>query len=89
MASRILTKFLLIFIFYLEIFFHLILYFNKKTEYRKLENLGGIAQLGERLNGIQEVRSSILLISTKISLKVLAVQGLSDFLYLPSFSISA
>ena len=26
--------------------------------------IGGIAQLGERLNGIQEVSSSILLIST-------------------------
>ena len=29
------------------------------------DDLGVIAQLGERLNGIQEVRSSILLISTK------------------------
>jgi hypothetical protein len=30
---------------------------------------GGIAQLGERLHGMQEVSSSILLISTKISEK--------------------
>ena len=29
------------------------------------EKLGGIAQLGERLNGIQEVSGSIPLISTK------------------------
>jgi hypothetical protein len=28
--------------------------------------IGGIAQLGERLHGMQEVSSSILLISTKI-----------------------
>jgi hypothetical protein len=27
--------------------------------------IGGVAQLGERLNGIQEASSSILLISTK------------------------
>ncbi len=32
---------------------------SKQTEY------GGIAQLGERLNGIQEVSGSIPLISTK------------------------
>ena len=30
---------------------------------------GGIAQLGERLNGIQEVSGSIPLISTKKALK--------------------
>ncbi len=29
------------------------------------KSLGGVAHLGERLNGIQEVRSSILLVSTK------------------------
>ena len=29
-------------------------------------DLGGIAQLGERLHGMQEVSSSILLTSTKI-----------------------
>ena len=34
---------------------------NQRTEY------GGIAQLGERLNGIQEVSGSIPLISTKKS----------------------
>ena len=32
---------------------------NHETEY------GGIAQLGERLNGIQEVKSSILSVSTR------------------------
>ena len=30
----------------------------------EMEKYGGVAHLGERLNGIQEVRSSILLIST-------------------------
>ena len=35
---------------------------------------GGIAQLGERLNGIQEVRGSTPLISTK-SLEILGFQG--------------
>ena len=35
--------------------------FEQSTEY------GGIAQLGERLNGIQEVSGSIPLISTKKS----------------------
>ena len=37
--------------------------FRSKTEH------GGIAQLGERLNGIQEVRGSIPLISTKKTAK--------------------
>ena len=31
--------------------------------------IGGIAQLGERLHGMQEVRSSILLVSTKLIIK--------------------
>ena len=30
-----------------------------------IKALGGVAQLGERLNGIQEVKSSILSVSTK------------------------
>lgn len=30
----------------------------------KMNTYGGIAQLGERLHGMQEVRSSILLVST-------------------------
>ena len=37
---------------------------EQRTEY------GGIAQLGERLNGIQEVSGSIPLISTKTNRKV-------------------
>ena len=36
---------------------------------------GGVAQLGERLNGIQEVKSSILSVSTK-SLETLSVSRL-------------
>ena len=35
---------------------------------RKTRSNGGIAQLGERLNGIQEVSGSIPLISTKKTL---------------------
>ena len=38
--------------------------FEQRTKY------GGIAQLGERLNGIQEVSGSIPLISTKTNRKV-------------------
>ena len=41
-------------------------------------NFGGIAQLGERLNGIQEVRGSTPLISTKA--KSLDIQGFFYFL---------
>ena len=40
-----------------------------QTEY------GGIAQLGERLNGIQEVSGSIPLISTIEALKTIGFQG--------------
>ena len=36
---------------------------------------GGIAQLGERLNGIQEVSGSIPLISTRSALKTVGFQG--------------
>ena len=36
---------------------------------------GGIAQLGERLNGIQEVSGSIPLISTIEALKTVGFQG--------------
>ena len=36
---------------------------------------GGIAQLGERLNGIQEVSGSIPLISTIEALKTIGFQG--------------
>ena len=39
------------------------------------ERLGGIAQLGERLNGIQEVSGSIPLISTIEALKTIGFQG--------------
>ena len=35
-------------------------------ENQGFHNYGGIAQLGERLNGIQEVSGSIPLISTKL-----------------------
>ena len=41
---------------------------------------GGIAQLGERLNGIQEVSGSIPLISTKR--KALKLNGFGAFLLL-------
>ena len=36
--------------------------------YKAVQIYGGIAQLGERLNGIQEVSGSIPLISTKMAL---------------------
>ena len=42
---------------------------NSTTEF------GGIAQLGERLNGIQEVSGSIPLISTRLALKTIGFQG--------------
>ena len=45
---------------------------------------GGIAQLGERLNGIQEVSGSIPLISTIEALKTIGFQGL--FLFMRNFS---
>ena len=35
----------------------------------KMNTYGGIAQLGERLHGMQEVRSSILLVSTILNSK--------------------
>ena len=44
---------------------------------------GGIAQLGERLNGIQEVSGSIPLISTIEALKTIGFQGF--LLYLRYF----
>ena len=47
---------------------------------------GGIAQLGERLNGIQEVSGSIPLISTKRkALKPLYINGFRLFLIFESF----
>ncbi len=42
---------------------------------------GGIAQLGERLNGIQEVSGSIPLISTRKSLETLVFQGFFHVCY--------
>ena len=43
---------------------------------------GGIAQLGERLNGIQEVSGSIPLISTKVkALKPLIYKGFKAFCF--------
>ena len=47
--------------------------------------VGGIAQLGERLNGIQEVSGSIPLISTSFqSRKALKSKGFGAFLYFPA-----
>ncbi len=43
---------------------------------------GGVAQLGERLNGIQEVKSSILSVSTKVAPDELNQQ----FIWLAVFS---
>ncbi len=40
------------------------------------KHCGGVAQLGERLNGIQEVRSSILLVSTIGNMRVPNYSGL-------------
>ena len=39
--------------------------YNKQAVSKTAKKYGGIAQLGERLNGIQEVSGSIPLISTK------------------------
>ena len=39
--------------------------YNNQAVEKRLQTSGGIAQLGERLNGIQEVSGSIPLISTK------------------------
>ena len=39
--------------------------YNKQAVNEKATEYGGIAQLGERLNGIQEVSGSIPLISTR------------------------
>ena len=52
---------------------------DSTTEY------GGIAQLGERLNGIQEVSGSIPLISTIEALKTIGFQGF--FLFSETFLI--
>ena len=38
---------------------------GKAQDFKSENQYGGIAQLGERLNGIQEVSGSIPLISTK------------------------
>lgn len=48
-----------------ELYFTIILT-SKAVFYYNLNCLGGIAQLGERLNGIQEVSGSIPLVSTKL-----------------------
>ena len=40
-------------------------YYNQAASESGTKEYGGIAQLGERLNGIQEVSGSIPLISTK------------------------
>ena len=52
---------------------------QQRTEY------GGIAQLGERLNGIQEVSGSIPLISTK-KLRNLRISELFSSLFTPKSS---
>ena len=50
--------------------------FEQRTKY------GGIAQLGERLNGIQEVSGSIPLISTISNKKPLKSKDFDGFCYL-------
>ena len=49
---------------------------SQRTEY------GGIAQLGERLNGIQEVSGSIPLISTKLRIDRMSVKWISGLFFL-------
>ena len=49
---------------------------------------GGIAQLGERLNGIQEVSGSIPLISTKISSKCWILSNVSTIFFVLSANFS-
>ena len=46
-----------------------------RSSVRNTTEYGGIAQLGERLNGIQEVSGSIPLISTRLALKTIGFQG--------------
>ena len=46
-------------------FYCAVRYTKQVVRERKITEYGGIAQLGERLNGIQEVSGSIPLISTK------------------------
>ena len=48
---------------------------SQRTEY------GGIAQLGERLNGIQEVSGSIPLISTKLRIDRMSVKWISGLFF--------
>ena len=50
--------------------------FRSKTEY------GGIAQLGERLNGIQEVSGSIPLISTTFKFRNLLISELFSLYFI-------
>ena len=50
-------------------------WYYKQAVERQRQKLGGIAQLGERLNGIQEVSGSIPLISTIEALKTIGFQG--------------
>ena len=52
---------------------------EKLCYYNKAETHGGVAHLGERLNGIQEVRGSIPLISTK---KALISREIKAFLHI-------
>ena len=52
-------------------------YTKQVVRERQAIEYGGIAQLGERLNGIQEVSGSIPLISTNKALKTLCFQGFS------------
>ena len=50
-------------------FLSAVCYYKKALRHGAKSKYGGIAQLGERLNGIQEVSGSIPLISTKKDLK--------------------
>ena len=47
------------------------------------ETTGGVAQLGERLNGIQEVRGSIPLTSIPVPARVTFAGGLKGPMYKP------
>ena len=72
------SKNISILIYYPRIkYIHLIIHFKLTNLFKIIRfdaliiNFGAIAQLGERLNGIQEVRSSILLSSTFLGVDLL------------------
>ena len=61
---KIMSRYFYLFLYFLPLFLKIILVFFEQLCY-DIICLGGVAQLGERLNGIQEVMGSIPTVSTK------------------------